>query len=213
MTEEEAIQQFERKWKKFCGLYKKPLLEQFGDETIPYAWIEPTKITIQTIKGEFAQQFGKYKILHIEERLASVIPGDYVQEFKGFIDIALEKEDGTIVIADFKSCDSRFMFNKFRNKYKDYQLTLYKYFYSKKYNVSLDKVETFFIPCERKPNSKSPLGFIKVTSGNVKVKNALEWLALALKSINAGLYMKNRMSCYKYGEGKPCVFHKTEHCK
>ena len=209
ITPENAAKEFTRKWTKLCGIFKKPLLEQLGEDKFPGHWLKPSVLAISTIKKQFKKEFGDYKVIRTEEYIR--LPhAPWPQEFRGFIDIILESGDKTI-IADFKTCESAFLFNKYKDKFKDYQLTLYKHFFCIKHNLDPDKVETYFIPLERTKKTKKAVHFVKISSGKVKVKNAIEWLEKALGAINRKFWIKNRMACHKYGEGK-CVFYKSEHC-
>jgi hypothetical protein len=175
-------------------------------------WAVPGAIAVSTIRKRFEEEFGDFKVLQIEERLELPIEG-YPQIFKGFIDLAfLQTTDDRIIIADFKSCNNSFFFNKYRDKWKDYQLTLYKYFYCQKHDIDPKKVETYFIPIERRRKAKKPLSFVKVTSGPKKVQNALAWLQGALGAINRGTFIKNRGNCFKWGENSPCPFYDSSLC-
>jgi hypothetical protein len=198
-----------KRWLRFCSLYKQ-------DEKVK-GWHKPGFKAITDVNKSFTEQFGKFKVLKIEERLSLPSGEPFPQQFKGFIDIVLETEDGKIIIIDFKTCDNTWKFNKYRDKYKDYQLTLYKHFYCLKHNVDPKNVETYFVTLERSERSKKPLQFVRVTSGPKKVKNALGWLQRALKHINKSFYLKNRIACHKFSkpgldETHACVFYGTEHC-
>ena len=130
------------------------------------------------------------------------------QKFKGFVDLILELPDGSIKILDLKTSGSLYTFDKYRDKFKDYQLTLYKLFYSQQTNTDLEKIETGFVVLDK---TKNPISFVKITSGAKKMENALQWLSLGLSAINRGVFVKNRSSCQMYG--KPCKFYKSEYCK
>ena len=86
-----------------------------------------------------------------------------------------------------------------------YQLTLYKNFYSLKYNIDVKDIETHFALLKRTAK-KQNVEIFRVTSGSRKMKNALDLLEQAITTIQSGFSVKNRMSC------KYCEFYKTEHC-
>lgn len=205
-TVEEATKVFNRKWKKLCGLYKKFL----DDEDIAFGLSAPQ--IIANIKPALTAEFGKFTVLKVEEKLALPAGEKWPQKFKGYIDIVLQLENGKIVIVDFKTAGSSFFFAKYQDKYKDYQLTLYKHFYCKKNGTNPDDIETYFVVLEKNHKSKKPITTIRVTSGDVKVENALKWLEFALSAINRKVFIKNRSNCLKFGEAHPCVFYKTTHC-
>lgn len=201
-----AITLFERKWKTFSKLYKK-FLDKSDLEITPAG-----RKIIEQVTPALKKEFGNFKVLAIEERLSADIEG-FPQKFKGFIDAVLEAEDGRIIILDFKTSNSSFFFTKYKDKFKDYQLTLYKFFYANAHNVDPDKIETYFIVLEKNLNSKIPVVPIRVTSGKIKIDNALTWLRFALSAINRKVFIRNRNSCMKFGENHPCVFMNTEYCK
>jgi hypothetical protein len=101
---------------------------------------------------------------------------------------------------------------KYKDAAKEYQLTLYKHFYSVIKNIDPKNIETYFVVIE-KQKSKSPLKTIRITSGPKKVANALRWMNDPLSAINRKIFIKNRTSCLRYGEGHPCYFYRSEHCK
>lgn len=206
ITEEVAVKQFERKWKVFSKIYKKFLKKEHIDMGLS------ARAIIEKVKPVLTSTFGKFSVLAIEERLSLPSGDKWPQKFKGFIDIVLKLEDGKIILVDFKTSDSAFFFEKFKETIKDYQLTLYKYFYSIKHNCSQDIIETYFIILEKNIKSKSSVVPLRITSGPKKVQNALKWLEFRLSAINRKVFVKNRLSCKKFGDGHPCAFYKTKEC-
>ena len=211
---ESAVRSLDRTWTKFCGIYKKNILKDIKDDVNPVDFKIPAFIVINTIKESFLKEFGPFEALEAEEWLRQKAHPDHVQDFVGCVDLVIKQLDtGKIFIVDFKSCSSSFMFNKFMDSWKSYQLTLYKHFYSQKHKMDPKNIETYFVTMERNYKSKKPLGFVRVTSGPKKVENALNWLYDTLGSINARCYIKNKMACHKFGEGHPCMFFHTDFCK
>jgi hypothetical protein len=212
-----AADKFEQDWKKICETYKddfaKELAETHKSDLNPLDFAIPAAVTIKTIKEEFTKEFGKYRVLSVESWLRGKPDVKFPQDFVGKLDIAVELEDGTIVIADFKSCESNYMFRQYMDALKESQLVYYKHFYCAMHNVDPKKIETYFITLERNKKSKKPVSFIRITSGGVKTKNAMARLLEALEAINSGCFIKNKMACYKFGDDHPCCFKGTEHCK
>ncbi len=211
---------FTKVWIRFCRMYGKYIEKQIDYEKKghPLTWGINAVAAIGNAKQIFEKQFGKFKVLQIEERLALPAAEKYPQTFKGFIDVVLELENGDIVIIDIKTCHSAYLFNKYliRDKHKSYQLTLYKFFYHlKNPDIKLQNIETYFAPLARS-KSKEPLTFTRVTSGPKKIENALEWLQRALRSINKEVFIKNRFACHKYNnymdDRNLCDYYDTEHC-
>jgi len=199
------INNLNRTWGKFGRIYKKYIDHDKWDlEGIR----ESGEIILRNIDDHMVKAFGEgYKVLSSEETLFE----DYGDiKFKGFIDMVIETKEGKLVIVDFKTCSSNFMFKKFQDKYKDYQLSLYKNFYIKKHNIKNPKdLETYFVLLERNPKSKKIIEVLRVTSGKKKLENALSFVDKALNNIRKGRHLKNRTHCKKYGG---CIYHNTEYC-
>lgn len=213
MEPKAASDRFARIWKKFCGLYGKCEYEEGKTISELKDLAHVGALTVYTIKAEFLKKFGNYKVLQVERYIRCPNGSDWPQEFRGFVDIVIQLEDGSVVVIDFKTCKNAWSFNKFKDKFKDYQLTLYKHFLCKEEQSWNPKTtETYFVTLERTPTSKKPVGFTRITSGQKKVDNAIEWLNNTLYAVNNQKWLKNRSSCLKYGEKHPCVFYQTEHC-
>jgi hypothetical protein len=101
-----------------------------------------------------------------------------------------------------------------------YQLALYKHFWMQKNFPESDfkKVKTAFILLKRSPgkddnkNLKNPVEFYEVSCGKIKVKNALTMLTDMAYNLRKGVYMKNRLSCQKFGGYSSCIFNNTKYC-
>lgn len=163
------------------------------------------------LSGYLERTFGKFKVKHIEYKIKHPL-SDYPQTFKGFIDLVLELENGKIIIADFKTASSSFFFKKYKDKYKDYQIILYKKFYSEIEKVKLEDIDTCFIVFEKNIETKKPVDIIDIGSTDKKIKNSEEWLNHTLRLINQQKFIKDFSKCFKYGENYPCVFYGTSNC-
>ena len=86
-----------------------------------------------------------------------------------------------------------------------YQLVLYKHYYAKKHNLDPKKIETYFALLKR-TTKQNHAEIFRVSSGQIKSKNALNLLQKALYNIKNQNYIKNRLSC------RYCEFYKTKHC-
>ena len=204
---EVAAKKFIRTWFKFCEMYGEPLKEQYDGKNPKDLYKNATR-AIMGIRSSLQKEFGDHKVLRVEEKIKAKT--DFPQLFSGLIDIVIELADGTIVIVDLKTTSSHYMFEKFQNKYKDYQLTLYKHFFCEKNNIPPSKVKTCFLLME-KNGKKDPLKVLMVGSTKKKVENALKWMNGVLTAVQRDQYVKNRMSCQNIF-GKPCIFKNTEHC-
>ena len=156
------------------------------------------------IKPALDEYFGKYKVFATEEKLFEDVEyEDY--KFKGFVDLILMTEDGKCHVIDWKTCSWGWDYKKKNDKLVTYQLTLYKHFFAKKYDLDPANIETHFALLKRTAK-KNNVEFFRVTSGKKKTENALNFLQKALYNISNKNYLKNRLSCNR------CEFYKTEHC-
>jgi len=162
---------------------------------------------IEFILPALTEYFGKYEIISVEEPIYEpIIDFNTEYKFKGFIDLVLKTPDGKYHVIDWKTCSWGWDMKKRSDRLVTYQLTLYKNFYSLKYNIDVGDVETHFALLKR-TSKKDKVEIFRVTSGEKKTKNALELLERAISNIDSGVSIKNRMSC------KYCEFYKTEHCR
>ena len=157
------------------------------------------------IKPALDEYFGKYKVFATEEKLFEDVEyEDY--KFKGFVDLVLMTEDGKCHVIDWKTCSWGWDYKKKNDKMVTYQLTLYKHFFAKKYDLDPANIETHFALLKRTAK-KNNVEFFRVTSGKKKTENALNFLQKALYNISNKNYLKNRLSCSR------CEFYKTKHCQ
>ena len=162
---------------------------------------------IEFILPELNTYFGEYEVVSVEEPIYEPITSfDTDFNFKGFIDLILKTPDGKYHVIDWKTCSWGWDMKKRADRLVTYQLTLYKNFYSLKYNIDMTDIETHFALLKRTAK-KDRVEIFRVTSGARKVSNALDLLKKAVTNIESGKSYKNRMSC-KYRE-----FYKTEHCR
>ena len=162
---------------------------------------------IQYVLPSLVEYFENYEVVSVEEPIYEPINNfetDY--NFKGFIDLVVKTNDGKYHIIDWKTCSWGWDMKKRSDKLVTYQLTLYKNFYSLKYNIDMENIETHFALMKR-TSKKNRVEIFRVTSGSRKMNNALELLQKAIHNIESKVFVKNRMSC------KYCEFYKTEHCR
>lgn len=150
------------------------------------------------------QEFGNYKLVECEHQLYQPIIGhDY--NFKGFIDLILELEDGSRVIIDWKTASWGWDVSKKTSKEITYQLTLYKYFYCQEQSFDPSKIKTFFALLKRTAK-KDKVELVPVTSGERKMNNAFDWLTSAVSNIKAKKHQHDRRNCVNCDSGNKCVF-------
>lgn len=161
------------------------------------------KQIIPEINAALEDYFEEYEVVGIEQDLMEPIEEGY--NFKGFIDAVLKTSDGKYHIIDWKSTSWGWNSRRRSDPMVTYQLTFYKHFYAKKFNIDPKMIETHFALLKRTAK-KNHVEIFRVTSGPKKTENALKLLNKALYNIKNKRYIKNRLSCEK------CEFYKTEHC-
>jgi hypothetical protein len=140
--------------------------------------------------------------------------------FKGFIDIVLKTKDkrgNTILyVGDFKTCSWGWDVETRQDRWKQYQLFLYKYYLCKKFDLDPKNVRTAFILLKKRPpKGTPPVEFFPVSAGPVSVQRALDALHSNLSEMKArilsGDFVKDRTQCTdKFGN--VCPFYKTDKC-
>jgi hypothetical protein len=155
---------------------------------------------------ELNNYFKKFEIFSIEEEILEDIDDFENLKFKGYVDLILKTPDDRYHIIDWKTCSWGWNARKKADPLVDYQLTYYKNFISKKHNLNLSKIDTYFALLKRTAKTNH-VEIFKVTSGSKKVENSLKILKNAAINIEKGFFIKNRLSCSK------CEFYKTKYCK
>ena len=102
------------------------------------------------------QYFPDWEVFSAEEKLYESIESENYN-FKGFIDLILKKDDKYILI-DWKTCSWGWDARRKSDKMTVYQLSYYKNFFAKKYNIDLNNIEITL------PVSKKVIG-IKLLTG------------------------------------------------
>lgn len=156
------------------------------------------------ILGALQTYFGSFKVVSAEEELLLPLEGTEFQ-FKGYVDLILQTDDGKYHIIDWKTCSWGWDAQKKNDAMTNYQLTLYKHFFSTIKNIDSKEVETHFALLKRTAK-KNQVELFRVTSGPKKVQNALKVLNNAVYNISKNNFPKNRLNC------KYCEFYNTPEC-
>ena len=182
-------------------------LDEKPDSKLIKEMREQSRNIFSQIFPELEKLFPGFSVFSSEEDLMENITElDFDFKLKGFIDLVLKTPDGKYHILDWKTCSWGWDLEKKSDKMTTYQLTLYKKFFCQKHNIDPKLVETYFGLLKRTAK-KDNVEIFRVTSGNIKVKNATKVLTDSCNLINKGVIIKNRNSCSK------CPFNNTEHCK
>lgn len=165
---------------------------------------EQARPLVELILPELEEYFGEYEVVSAEELLYEDIDESDLK-YKGYIDLVLKTPDGKYHVIDWKSCSWGWNARKRSDPMITYQLTFYKYFYARKHGLDPKDVETHFALLKRTAKQNN-VEIFRVTSGQIKTNNALNFLNKAIYNIQKDKHIKNRLSCSR------CDFHKTEHC-
>ena len=166
------------------------------------------KSICDNVLDELKNHFPEFEVFSIEEELMQEIDdfNSYGKKFKGFIDLVIKTPDDNYHIIDWKTCSWGWNAQKKSDKIVNYQLTMYKHFFSKKHNIKPENIKTYFALLKRTAK-RDNVEIFRVTSGEKKTNNCLSVLEKSVINIERGMAIKNRLSC------KYCKFYKTENCK
>ena len=185
---------------KEAGLsINKSLISEMKEQATPIC-----KQAIPAIKNYFKN----FKVISVEELLLEPIKefDSFGKNFKGFIDLVLQTEDGNYHIIDWKTCSWGWNAQRKSDPMTNYQLVYYKNYFSKKHNIDPTKINTYFALLKRTAK-KENVEMVRVTSGTKKIQNSLKVLQNAVINIENKNFVKNRLNC------KYCKFKNTEYCK
>jgi len=177
-------------------------------EKLPH-WLQWAETSMTAIPEFMDENFPNWKTISAEHQLYENISADDVK-FKGFIDAVIEcdyrKTKRKVWILDWKTAGS-YGWNAWKRK--DFlvqaQIALYKKFWRTKFDYDCNNVGAGFVLLKRGAK-KNPIDIFKVSVGPKTEEKAEKLLRSMLKSVRAGLYLKNRNSC------KYCPFYNTQHC-
>ena len=143
-------------------------------------------------------------------------------QLKSFLDVVIRnKVSGRITIIDLKTATRGWWDYQKKDFYKKSQLLMYKQFYSDKFDVSLDKIDVYFLILKRKIAKKSDFPISRLQKfepahGKPSVNKTMKAFHEVRELIfdSKGEYRTNRDYAAKPGSAcKFCEFYDTEHCK
>lgn len=151
------------------------------------------KILIPLIYPELKKTFGDFKVVSIEEDLMEKIKDIQTDiKFNGFIDLIIQTEnDNKFHILDWKTCGWGWDPQKKNDKQITYQLTYYKLFWSQKHQIERENIETHFALLKRTAK-KDNVEIFRVTSGDRKISNAIDFLRQPIEKIEKNLFFKKK---------------------
>ena len=165
------------------------------DLDINYSLLEEMRKQAENICNNFINEvedfFGPFEVFSVEEELFQDIEEftSYDRKFKGFIDAVLKTSDGKFHIIDWKTCSWGWNTQRKNDKITNYQLTLYKHYFSKKHKVNPNLIETYFGLLKRTA-SKNNVEILRVSSGQKKTNNCLTLLERSVINIERRVSFK-----------------------
>ena len=163
----------------------------------------------------------QYELVAIEMPLLFNISEEHSDVYyKGFLDIVLyDKVDDLWLIIDAKTSYKGWGDKEKKDEIKSQQLVLYKHYFSKTFNIDVDKIEVQFFILKRKiwENSQFPQKRIQThipSSGKIKQKKAQVDISNFIKDCfnPDGTPQIKQYKAQKSSYCKYCQFHKTEFC-
>lgn len=162
---------------------------------------------LEELPEALTKEFGpNIKIKSCEEKLLVPMPPLPSLAFKGFLDTVFTVDD-EIIIIDYKTSKKGWHPYKVNDKYMHYQLILYKFFYALQTGIHPDKIKVYFCIMKRIAKPGKHIEFLPITSGKLKISNALEWLSGVIHgAYNKQFFPKYKNSC------KWCPWKKSRQC-
>lgn len=177
---------------------------------------------VQILKNiDNCKELTESKVLYNEHELYIPITTNIMTiSFKGFIDMIIKTKDkrgkDIVYIIDFKTCSWGWNREKKTDKDLQYQLMLYKHFFSKKFDIDPKSIRTAFVLLKKTPvKNASVIDFFPVSAGSVSVQHALDELNKDLvklkKCADTNNFKKDRKFC-KNKYGSICPYFNTDYC-
>jgi len=141
------------------------------------------------------KHFPTFSLLKSEQELNVKLKENL--SFKGFIDLILvDKEAKKFIIADWKTTSWGWDAEAKSDKWKIYQLSLYKHFIAQELGIPLEDIETYFILIKRTAK-KDRIEYLPISNTKKRISNALKVLDDTIKNIEMGNFPMNKESCNK----------------
>lgn len=173
-------------------------------------WHETIEPILSEIPAFMEESFGAdWEYIAAEYPLLETVDG-HSHMFKGFIDGVIKtknkKGEEIVYVLDWKTCSYFWPVSKRTDPKKTMQLTFYKYFYSRKFNLPLNRVKCGFVLLRRSKKAGN-CELVTVSVGDKAVEKALGTIDNMLGYIQKKMFPKDRGSC------RFCPYSGTEHCK
>jgi hypothetical protein len=142
----------------------------------------------------FFERFKDWEVVGVEDELYELLYLDEENEeevyFKGIVDLILKKGDKYLIL-DWKSATKPWDIEK-KKQDKGFfgQLALYKHFFSKKYNIPIENIETRFVALARDPINVQQYDIVLSDEFSEFVLNDITQAAKAIKKANPTSLLK-----------------------
>ena len=210
LSVDDAVKTFQEKLTHLESTHK----EKYGDSKYKLSeLLSSGEHIIRNIKD--CEELLNIDVMYNEFPLLEQIGREDGQEikFKGFIDLVIKAKDkrgnSILYVCDFKTCSWGWSREDREDRWKHYQILLYKHFLCKKLDLDPKAVRVAFILCKKRPpKGKSAIEFFPVSAGPVSVQRALDTMGRIITEMSekskTGNFEKNRSSCKnKYGSTCP----------
>mgnify|MGYP003626823700 CR=1 FL=1 len=173
------------------------------------SWVKSAFSILESIPNFMKDNFGDWTYISAEEQLYESIAGQELK-FKGFIDAIIKsningKEKYWII--DWKTTGPRGWYaDKRRDFLTQAQIGLYKKYWSQRENIPMNQIGCGYALLKRNTKPEKCAWFMQVSVGPTFVAKADKLVDSMVRTVNKGLFLKNRTSC------RFCSFYQTEHC-
>jgi ATP-dependent exoDNAse (exonuclease V) beta subunit len=173
------------------------------------SWVKSAFSILESIPNFMKDNFGDWTYISAEEQLYESIDGQELK-FKGFIDAIIKsningKEKYWII--DWKTTGPRGWYaDKRRDFLTQAQIGLYKKYWSQRENIPMNQIGCGYALLKRNTKPEKCAWFMQVSVGPTFVAKADKLVDSMVRTVNKGLFLKNRTSC------RFCSFYQTEHC-
>jgi hypothetical protein len=158
--------------------------------------------------------FEHYDLVGVEEPLYELLFKNYF--FKGFVDLILQhKTSKRYLILDWKTSGEAWdVSKKKKNEIFMAQMRFYKYFYARKFNLSIDDIDCKYIVLNRLKSKFYPeLGFgqiqtVEIFSSHEHIKHSIEMMSDVVKEIHINSHFPKAKLTGKIDSCRFCPFKK-----
>jgi hypothetical protein len=203
MKPEICINHLQEAWKKNEGV------DGFTQAAYTSAVVESTAILAE-IPTFLDENFPEWSVVDAEHALYEPIEG-HSHAFKGFIDGVIKckgkRGEDLYWIIDWKTSNRGWFREQKQDVTKQYQLALYKNYWSKKHpDVPFKDIRCAFVILKKSAKQGNHCELFAVSLGEVPVQRSLKVVNNMVTSVKKGLVIKNRDSC------QWCEYKGTVHC-